>query len=63
MKEDECDKATAELEAWKLQQKQIAAEEAQLKLQRQKTNQDNMKTIKKAHEHSSSNGSEVKHGE
>uniref|UniRef100_A0A4W5PZU9 Dynein axonemal assembly factor 4 n=1 Tax=Hucho hucho TaxID=62062 RepID=A0A4W5PZU9_9TELE len=36
MKDDECEKATAQLEAWKLKQGQIAEGEAQLKLQSQR---------------------------
>ncbi|KAM4619128.1 dynein axonemal assembly factor 4 [Polymixia lowei] len=60
MKDDEREKATAELEAWKLRQKQVAEEELQLKRQNQRTHPDKMKTIKNMHVRQSSHGSNVK---
>ncbi|XP_056138525.1 dynein assembly factor 4, axonemal isoform X2 [Lampris incognitus] len=62
MKDDEREKAAAELEAWKLKQRQIAEEEAQLKQQSQRTKPDDMKTKKKMPVRGFSGGSEVKPG-
>ncbi|KAK6294520.1 hypothetical protein J4Q44_G00353500 [Coregonus suidteri] len=61
MKDDEREKATAELEAWKLKQRQIAEEEAQLKLQSQRIKVDKQSRSEKIHVPRTSDRCKVKH--
>ncbi|KAM9423740.1 dynein axonemal assembly factor 4 isoform 1-T1 [Salvelinus alpinus] len=61
MKDDECEKATAQLEAWKLKQRQIAEEEAQLKLQSQRIKVDKQSKSEKIHVPRTSDQCKVKH--
>lgn len=62
MKDDEYEKATAELEAWKLKQGQIAEGEAQPKLQSQRIKVDKQSKSEKIHVPRTSDQSKVKHG-
>ncbi|XP_041705947.1 dynein axonemal assembly factor 4-like isoform X2 [Coregonus clupeaformis] len=61
MKDDEREKATAELEAWKLKQRQIAEEEAQLKLQSQRIKVYKQSRSEKIHVPRTSDRCKVKH--
>uniref|UniRef100_A0A674CNK1 Dynein axonemal assembly factor 4 n=1 Tax=Salmo trutta TaxID=8032 RepID=A0A674CNK1_SALTR len=61
MKDDEYEKATAELEAWKLKQGQIAEGEAQPKLQSQRIKVDKQSKSEKIHVPRTSDRCKVKH--
>ncbi|KAL1007281.1 hypothetical protein UPYG_G00084490 [Umbra pygmaea] len=61
MKDDECEKATAELEAWKVKQRQIAEDEVQQKIQSQMVKIDKQRISEKITTPSSSNGCKIKH--
>ncbi|KAJ7986147.1 hypothetical protein DPEC_G00347770 [Dallia pectoralis] len=57
MKDDECEKATAEMEEWKLKQTQMAEKKAKLKMQSQRFVADKERTLEKILASSSSDGS------
>ncbi|XP_044048311.1 dynein assembly factor 4, axonemal [Siniperca chuatsi] len=60
MKDTEREKTTAELAAWQLRQTQKAEEEAQLKLQSQRYNQNKLKAMTEKQENGCSDGGKVK---
>ncbi|XP_042268015.1 dynein assembly factor 4, axonemal [Thunnus maccoyii] len=60
MKDTERERTTAELEAWQLKQREKAEEEAQLKLQSQRGDQDKVKAVTEKHENGCSGGRKVK---
>lgn len=62
MKDNEREKTTAELAAWRVRQKQKAEEESQLKLQSQRDDQNNLKAVTEKQENGCKDGGNVKLG-
>ncbi|XP_074487600.1 dynein axonemal assembly factor 4 [Sebastes fasciatus] len=60
MKDNEREKTTAELAAWRVRQKQKAEEESQLKLQSQRDDQNNLKAVTEKQENGCKDGGNVK---
>ncbi|XP_070828893.1 dynein axonemal assembly factor 4 [Chaetodon trifascialis] len=60
MKDTEREKTTAELAAWQLRQREKTAEEAQLKLQRQRDHQNELKAVTQKQENGCSGGGKVR---
>ncbi|XP_037623621.1 dynein assembly factor 4, axonemal [Sebastes umbrosus] len=60
MKDNEQEKTTAELAAWRVRQKQKAEEESQLKLQSQRDDQNNLKAVTEKQENGCKDGGNVK---